>query len=571
MMSDGDLPPATPQGETGSADRPYRFRARMVLLPLITFVILLIPTVLYWSHERSVQADFQQTRAVQYRLRLAKRIQTEIDSQLRPLRRLASEVATGDVRLRGEFANSARSICREEPTLRYIAWVDRSGHCIAAYPPNAAETVYKELFASTNPNPDQLFSGLSGFRDGMLLSFPTSTPTRAADRLIVLPIMGGMYPVTTSGTQPTDHVAHDMPSGAVVTCETTQAMLGAMIPPDASAPFVVEVKDERSQVLFTSDGATTPAAQALLRSQDVDQVPLLDQSWSMTVAAAPPGLGQRPASDTDAFLLCGLIIALLGGASVAQAGRHRRRERQQADEALQQQQRLNQQVRRDADAKAILLRELNHRVKNNLAGIVGLLSAGAPDLSDEAQQWLDRAIARIETLARAHELFIGTSSKLGLADLITKTLEPILAIKRAGVRITLDLQSVNDPLSTDQAITLAMVVNELVTNALQHGVGETGTVSIRSSRVKPDWAMIEVIDDGTGRGEREECAGAAAVAATVATFAARSTRTGIGLHLVRGLVGRELHGTFSLRENGDGRTVATVELPTGAKSAPLVN
>src|SRR5205814_5199070 len=50
--------------------------------------------------------------------------------------------------------------------------------------------------------------------------------------------------------------------------------------------------------------------------------------------------------------------------------------------------RLHDQARRDADAKATLLHELNHRVKNNLAGLVGLLSMGTPDLPPEAQRWL---------------------------------------------------------------------------------------------------------------------------------------------------------------------------------------
>jgi two-component sensor histidine kinase len=295
----------------------------------------------------------------------------------------------------------------------------------------------------------------------------------------------------------------------------------------------------------------------------------------MSVAAAPPGLGQRPSSDAGALLITGVIVSLLGGATVAQAGRHRRREQKRAadhlatlESLLLQQQRLNQQIRQDADAKAMLLRELNHRVKNNLAGIVGLLSAGVPELSEQAQEWLDRAIARIETLARAHELFVGTASELGLADLVSKTLAPIWAIKPAEVQITLDLSAVNDPLSTDQAVTLAMVIHELASNALQHGLGDHGKLCVRASRTRPGWVIIEVIDDGTSTQESNEMEPirSADDAPATATLA-RGIRTGIGLQLVRGLVGRELHGTFSLREKPDGGTIATVEFPIGAQPA----
>jgi two-component sensor histidine kinase len=712
------------------------FSMNTLVVPLVTSLILLIPTVLYWAHSRSVLADFQKNRVAQYRLRLAKRIQTEVDSQLRPLRRLGDEITIGDVQSPQTFANSARSICREEPTLAYVAWVDRQGNCVSSYPPQASTSVASELFGPDRRDPIQLFARLLRSPAGMLLSFPTIGSNRAADRLIVLPILGGPGEVNTLTTSraiqmPGPGITSVALSGAIVTRETTRAMIGALIPPDASAPVIVEVKDERGQILFSSDGAATAAAQDLLRSQDVDQIPVLDQSWSMSLVAAPPGLGQRPSTDTDAFLLTGLIVALLGGATVAQAARHRRREQQRTrahlsaleslhavaaaisgkprtqseifahlldaacqllrmpialvvqlegdrvriarqvgfdppldwetspladlpmlsqcalsgdmlaiedrdadpaapqftamhrqnlasmlvfplaageerigimalcdehprhfsdqdlrlarlwasqaavtlanqrlaaanDEALQQQQRLNQQVRQDADAKAMLLRELNHRVKNNLAGIVGLLSAGCPDLSEPAQQWLDRAIARIETLARAHELFVGTAGELSLADLITKTLQPIWAIKPPGVQIRLDLSSANDPISTDQAITLAMVVHELASNALQHGLCDHGTLCVRAGPSRPGWQRIEVADDGTA--SHTSTTASPASGSSTATLPPQNASSGIGLQLVRGLVGRELHGVFSLTEIISGGTVATVEFPLSNKT-----
>jgi signal transduction histidine kinase len=80
--------------------------------------------------------------------------------------------------------------------------------------------------------------------------------------------------------------------------------------------------------------------------------------------------------------------------------------------------------------------------------------------------------------------------------------------------------------------------------------------------------IIEVIDDGTSTQESNEMEPirSADDAPATATLA-RGIRTGIGLQLVRGLVGRELHGTFSLREKPDGGTIATVEFPIGAQPA----
>jgi two-component sensor histidine kinase len=695
--------------------QPPGFQIRTIFLPVLVSLILLIPTVLYWAHERVVTAEFQQSRVAQFRLRLAKRIQTEVDNQLRPLRRLGDEVASGDVASAAAFASSAHSICREEPTLRYIAWILPDGRCLSAYPPGATVTTADTLFGAGNTDHGQLAARIAGAPDGLLLSLPGASAADSADRLIVLPIKA------------THGAAAALSSSAIVTRETTKAMLGALMPPDAAAPFIVEVKDERGRLLFASDGANTQDAQQLLRSADVDEIPVLNQSWAMAVVAAPAGLGQRPSGDTDAFLLAGLIVSLFGGLTVSQAGRHRRRERQRTsdhlaalealhavaasisckpraeseifdllldaacqllrmpialvvqlegdrvkmarqigfhppidweyralsdlpmiarcastgemltvenrevdlpssqnaamerrnlasmlifplsagderigimalcdekprhfsdedfrlarlwasqaavtlanqrlaaanDEALKQQQLLNQQIRSDADAKAMLLRELNHRVKNNLAGIVGLLSAGRPELTEHAQQWLDRSIARIETLARAHELFVGTSSELSIADLVSKTLNPICAMKPAGVQIKLDLAAVNDPLSTDQAVTLAMVVHELASNAIQHGVASDGSLLIRSSRASCGWVKIEIISVGSDKRGNAAPFGSSPGSGT-GTLAAPSIQTGIGLQLVRGLVGRELHGTFSLREIDSGGMIATVQFP----------
>src|SRR5205823_5265129 len=88
---------------------------------------------------------------------------------------------------------------------------------------------------------------------------------------------------------------------------------------------------------------------------------------------------------------------------------------------------LLEQTRTDADTKAVLLRELNHRVKNNLAGIVGLLSMGEPEMPPATRRWLDRVIERIRILAGAHELFAGGVATAGLSDLVAKVL-PSLSV-----------------------------------------------------------------------------------------------------------------------------------------------
>jgi two-component sensor histidine kinase len=178
--------------------------------------------------------------------------------------------------------------------------------------------------------------------------------------------------------------------------------------------------------------------------------------------------------------------------------------------------RLLDQTRADAQTKAILLRELNHRVKNNLAGIVGLLSTSPRDLPDDSRRWLDRVIDRIETMARVHELFVGGATTVRLPELIRNAVETIETIRPPGV-------------------------------------------TIRTRAEQPDNVVIEVIDDG-GVGAGVAAGNATPQAAVMSRTKKTTHEPGIGLSLVRGLVSRELHGEFDLRTRPEGGTVATIRL-----------
>ncbi len=232
--------------------------------------------------------------------------------------------------------------------------------------------------------------------------------------------------------------------------------------------------------------------------------------------------------------------------------------------------RLYEQTRRDADAKAMLLRELNHRVKNNLAAIVGLLSAKPTDLSASAQRWIDRATQRIATMARTHDLFSGGINEVSVQELAQKALASVEAIKPPGVRIRTELQDLKAQLGTDRAVTLAMVLYELCCNALVHGMGESGHLVLRGRNVDGDRVAIDVIDSGSPTGSL-----ATGKAILRDENEASATKTngeshGVGLSLVRGLVGRELHGRFDLRPNPSGGSTATVEFPINGKAPPRV-
>lgn len=220
---------------------------------------------------------------------------------------------------------------------------------------------------------------------------------------------------------------------------------------------------------------------------------------------------------------------------------------------------LHEQTRRSAATQAVLLRELHHRVKNNLAGIVALLSIEQPELPPDARRWLDRAVQRIQNMARAHDLFSGRIEHVSLQQLVEQVVVSLSVVSRQ-VRIDTRLSGCDPKLPTTQAVSLAMVLHELCSNAILHGVEDSGSIIIQS-RPCDEGLAIDVIDDGhgvppdiltnprrLGRDRRDD--------GGVAT--ATQPRRGMGLVLVQELVKRELQGVFELRQRSGRGTIATV-------------
>jgi two-component system, sensor histidine kinase PdtaS len=240
--------------------------------------------------------------------------------------------------------------------------------------------------------------------------------------------------------------------------------------------------------------------------------------------------------------------------------------------------RLLEQTRTDAAAKTMLLRELNHRVKNNLTGIVALLEVNRPAMDAQAGEWLNRATDRIRAMAGAHQLFTGGMERIPLTSLVAQTLAGCSASRPPGISAQTDLDEVKATLGPEQAVALAMVLNELCYNAMVHALRGGGSLTIRArggthdargteAAGAEDRVTIEVIDSGAseapGRPAPADDANPEPLSAmTTPSGPVRPVNgTGFGLELVEGLVRRELHGTFELRPGEQGGTIAVVEFP----------
>ena len=205
-----------------------------------------------------------------------------------------------------------------------------------------------------------------------------------------------------------------------------------------------------------------------------------------------------------------------------------------------------EKLRRSLEEKEVLLREIHHRVKNNLQIISSLLHAQARDVEAPAvRERFEETKDRIRSMAAIHEQLY-QSDDLAQIDFDTylEVLLDELFRSHSTRRVDRVLDADAQPLPVDQAIPAGLIVNELVSNALEHAFPDqqSGTVSV-SYRADANEATLVVADDGCGA-EALDADGS------------------LGLRLVRGLT-RQLRGTLSIElERGVQVTVTFPIHPT---------
>ncbi len=212
-------------------------------------------------------------------------------------------------------------------------------------------------------------------------------------------------------------------------------------------------------------------------------------------------------------------------------------------------------------SKDATIREIHHRVKNNLQTISSLLRLQGRRLaSPEAKVAIEESVQRIRSIALVHETL---SRETGDDVEFVEIVRPLLQMVEEGMGsaerpVELRVEGSAGVLPAGVATPLAVVLNELLQNALDHAypeglclAGEPGTVVVKL-RDESGRLGIEVADDGVGMADGYDL----------------SASSGLGLSIVRALVESELGGTLSARpgsadESRPG-TVVSLSVPVPA-------
>jgi PAS domain S-box-containing protein len=190
----------------------------------------------------------------------------------------------------------------------------------------------------------------------------------------------------------------------------------------------------------------------------------------------------------------------------------------------------------------MLLNELNHRIKNNLQMLQSLLrTAGRETKSSEAKEVLADASQRVATIASAQRLLYGaeSASTFDAAEFLHSVCDTARQSFDKDVKI--EIQPVRGRLLNDVSLPLALILNELLTNAVKHGAtGRNSKIRVQLREVG-DELQLSVQDSGRGF--------------DLATITSRHS-SGIGL--VRGMA-RQIEGRFEV--NCQSGTLCLVAFP----------
>lgn len=207
-----------------------------------------------------------------------------------------------------------------------------------------------------------------------------------------------------------------------------------------------------------------------------------------------------------------------------------------------------QQLHSLLEEKEVLLREINHRVKNNLAVLVGLLNLQLGEVHgrEEALDALYKTRDRILAMSSIHNLLYHSSdvSRIPFAEYLRDVVTTLRGVYHGadGVRVEFELEDFT--IDVNYAVPVGLIVNEAVTNAMKHAFdGQTADGVIRVRFYRNDgWDVLRVEDNGKGFGPGD----------------ADEKNPSLGMQLMQSLA-QQIDGDFAMY--GEGGTTVILRFP----------
>jgi two-component sensor histidine kinase len=204
-------------------------------------------------------------------------------------------------------------------------------------------------------------------------------------------------------------------------------------------------------------------------------------------------------------------------------------------------------------SKDATIREIHHRVKNNLQTVAALLRLQARRTANpEGHLALVESVRRVSSIALVHDaLSMSVDEEVNLDEVVDRILPIMSDLAGVDTRVRVSRVGTLGVLDSDRATALIMVITELVQNAIEHafdGPGVQGNVTIRAER-SARWLDVVVHDDGRG---------------LPPGFSLESADR-LGLQIVRTLVSTEIDGSLTMQDAAEGGTEVVLRVPIGRR------
>lgn len=219
-------------------------------------------------------------------------------------------------------------------------------------------------------------------------------------------------------------------------------------------------------------------------------------------------------------------------------------------------------LRRAAEQQELLMQEIHHRVKNNLQVVASLLNLQASRIRQpQAQAEFQSARDRVRALATLHRHLYahGEVHTIDMGEFLIELCGQVFQAmgETAGERIGLDIEATPLQMSSDQAVPLALIVTEAVSNSVKYAFPNRrpGKVSVRLLKSETS-LRLTIEDDGVGipAGKVETESG---------------TRDGIGIQLIRGFA-KQLGAQLKVEEEHGTRYRVDMPLSFGRTPSPVL-
>lgn len=163
---------------------------------------------------------------------------------------------------------------------------------------------------------------------------------------------------------------------------------------------------------------------------------------------------------------------------------------------------LNKQIKAALEEKETLLKEVHHRVKNNLQVIYSLISLQVSKIDDDtAKEQINSLINRIHSMALVHEkLYVSPElSHVNFREYIEDLSNMLRNIYKSENEVIFEISSDDVFINIEEAVPCGLIINELISNALKYAFPKNVTGEIKISFIqKGNSYILKIEDDGVG-------------------------------------------------------------------------